>query len=84
MNKELNQFRHNISSMGESISTFRIYDTQVHNFAQATWQQTDIVQHQVTSIRSDLKEQIERAVHEVKTELKTETTTMLNKKEKIK
>ena len=34
----------------------------------------------MTSIHSDLKEQIERVVHEVKTELKTEFIAMLNKK----
>ena len=40
----------------------------------------DRVQHQVTSIRSDLQEQINRAVQEVKTELRTEFVAMLNKK----
>ena len=34
----------------------------------------------VTSIHSDLQEQIDRAVHEAKTELKTEFTAMMYKK----
>ena len=34
----------------------------------------------MTSIRSDLKEQLDRAVHEAKTELRTEFTAMLNRK----
>ena len=40
----------------------------------------DRVQNQVTSIRSDLKEQIDRAVQEVKTELRTEFKGSLDKK----
>ena len=40
----------------------------------------DRVQHQVTSISSDLQEQINRAVQEVKTELRTKFVAMLNKK----
>ena len=38
------------------------------------------VQNQVTSIRSDLKEQIERAILEVQTELRTEFQAALNRK----
>ena len=40
----------------------------------------DRVQQQVTSTRSDLQEQINRAVHKAKTELRTEFATMLNPK----
>ena len=40
----------------------------------------DRVQQQVISICSDLKNQIERVVHEVKAEMKTECIAMLNKK----
>ena len=40
----------------------------------------DRVQNQVTSIRSDLKEQIDRIVQEVKTELRTEFRATLDKK----
>ena len=39
----------------------------------------DRVQNRVTSIRSDLKEQIDRAVQEVKTELRTEFKAALDK-----
>ena len=39
----------------------------------------DKAQNQVTSICSDLKEQIDRAVQEVKTELRTEFSTALDK-----
>ena len=38
------------------------------------------VQNQVTSIRSDFKEQIDRAVLEAKTELRTELAAMINRK----
>ena len=40
----------------------------------------DRVQNQVTSIRSDLKEQIDRAMQEVKTELRTKFKVALDKK----
>ena len=40
----------------------------------------DRVQNQVTSIRSDLKEQIDQVVQEVKTELRTEFKAALDKK----
>ena len=40
----------------------------------------DRVQNQVTFIRSDLKEQIDRVVLEVKTELRTEFKAALDKK----
>ena len=42
-------------------------------------QRMDRVPNQVTFILSDLKEQIDRAVHEAKTELRTKFTAMLNK-----
>ena len=40
----------------------------------------DRVQQQVTSIRSDLQEQIDRVVREAKTKLRTEFRAMLNRK----
>ena len=40
----------------------------------------DRVQYQVTCIRSELQEQMNRVVQEVKTELRTEFVAMLNKK----
>ena len=40
----------------------------------------DRVQNQVTFIRSDLKEQIDRAMWEAKTELRTELAAMINQK----
>ena len=40
----------------------------------------DRVQNEVTSIRSDLKEQIDKAVQEAKTELRTELAAMSNQK----
>ena len=40
----------------------------------------DRVQQEVTSIRSDLQNQINRAVHEAKTELRTEFAAMLHRK----
>ena len=43
-------------------------------------QRMERVQNQVTSIRSDLKEQIERAILEVKTELRTEFKAALDRK----
>ena len=38
------------------------------------------IQNQVTSIHPDLKEQIDRAVLEAKTELRTELVAMINRK----
>ena len=67
-------------SMDESITNFRISTTHVRESTQATSQRMDRVQQQVTSIYSDLEEPIERVVHEVKTELKAEFATMLNKR----
>ena len=40
----------------------------------------DKVQNEVTSIRSDLKEHIDRIVQEAKTELRTELAAMINQK----
>ena len=60
--KALNQFRRNIVSMGESISNFRISNTHMCESAQATSQWMDRIQQQVTSIRSDLQEALEKAV----------------------
>ena len=58
-------------SVGEST-------TQLHGYAQATSQGMDRIQKEVTSIRSDLKEQIDKAVQEAKTELRTEFVAMIN------
>ena len=65
-------------SMGDSINGFRIFSTQIRESAQATSQRMDIVQQQVTSIRFDLQEQLNKAVHEAKSELRTEFAAMLN------
>ena len=40
----------------------------------------DRIQNEVTSIRPDLKEQINRAVQEAKTELRTELASLINQK----
>ena len=40
----------------------------------------DRIQNEVTSIRSDLKEQMDRAMQEAKTELRTEMAAMINQK----
>ena len=66
--------------MNDSLRELYISNTHYRESAQATSQRVDIVQNQVTSIRSDLKEQIERAVLEVKTELRTEFKAALDKK----
>ena len=80
MNKEINDFRCSIVVMGDSVRELRIHNTHHRKSAQAMSQQMDRVQNQVTSIRPDLKEQIDRAVQEVKTELKTEFRAALDKK----
>ena len=73
VNKEINDFRRSILVMSDSLRDLRMYSTLITaNLHRATFQRMDRVQNQVTSIRSDLKEQIERAVLEVKTELRTE------------
>ena len=55
VNKELSEFGCSIVLVGEST-------TQLHGSVQATSQKMDRVWKEVTSIRSDLKEQIDRAV----------------------
>ena len=72
MNKEIGDFRHSIVTMGESWSDYQIHLTQVCESAQATSQAMDNIQPQVTSICLDLEEQIDRAVHQMKTELRSE------------
>ena len=52
--------------MSDSLSDLRIFNTHHHESVQATSEQMERVQNQVTSIRSDLKEQIERAIRDVK------------------
>ena len=54
--------------------------TQLHSSGQATSQWMDRVQNEVTFIRSDLKEQIDRPVEEAKTELRIELAAMINQK----
>ena len=66
--------------MSDSLTELHIFNTHYRKSAQATSQWMDKVQNQVTSIRSDLKEQIERAVQEVKTELRIEFKATLDKK----
>ena len=71
VNKEISEFRHNVLSVGEST-------TQLQGTAQATSQQMDRIQNEVASIHSDFKEQIDRAVQEAKTELRTELVAIIN------
>ena len=71
VNKEISEFRHSVLSVRE-------YATQLQGTAQATSQRMDRIQNEVTSIRRDLKEQIDRAVQEAKTELRTELAAMIN------
>ena len=73
VNKEISEFRHSVLSMGEST-------TQLQGTVQATSQRMDRIQNEVTSSRSDLKEQIDRAVQEAKTKLRTELAAMINQK----
>ena len=80
VNKEINDFLRSIVVMSDSLRELRISNTHYHKSAQATSQRMERVQNQVTSIHSDLKEQIDRAVQEVKTELRTEFKAALNKK----
>ena len=54
--------------------------TQLQGTAWATSQRMESIQNQVTSIRPDLKEQIDRVVLEAKTELRTELAAMINRK----
>ena len=73
VNKEISEFRQRILSVGEST-------TQLQGTAWATSQRMESIQNQVTSIRPDLKEQIDWAVLEAKTELRTEMAAMVNRK----
>ena len=72
-NKEISEFWNSVLSVGEST-------TQLQGTIQATSQQMDRIQNEVTSIWSDLKEQMDRVVQEAKTELRTELVAMLNQK----
>ena len=78
--KEINDFRRSIMVMSESLRDLRIFNTHNRESVQATSQWMERVQNQVTSIRSDLKEQIERAIFEVKTELRIESKAALDRK----
>ena len=71
VNKEISKFRHSILSVGEST-------TQLQGAIQATSQWMDRRQNEVTSIGSDMKEQMDRAVQEAKTNLRTELAAMVN------
>ena len=62
VNKEIDDFRRSIVVMSESLSDHRIFNTHNREFVQATSQQMERVQNQVTSIRSDFREHIEQAV----------------------
>ena len=73
VNKEITEFRCSVLSLGESTA-------RLHVTTQATSQRMDRIQNEVTSIRSDLKEQIKRVVQEAKTELRTEFVAMINQK----
>ena len=73
-------FRSSIMVVSESLRDIRVFNTQNHESVQATFQRMERVQNQVTSIRSDLKEQMERAILEVKTELRTEFKAALDRK----
>ena len=70
VNKEINDVRRSIVLMSDSLRDLRVFNTHNRESVQATSQRMERVQNQVTSIRSDLKEQSERAVLEVKTELR--------------
>ena len=80
VNKEIDVFRSSIMVMSDSLRDLRIFNTHNRESVQAMPQRMERVQNQVTSIRSDFKEQIERAVLEVKTELRTEFKTALDRK----
>ena len=80
LNKEINDSRHSIVVMSDSIRELRISNTHYHESTPATSQRMDKVQNQVTSTHSDLKEQINQAVQKVKTKLRTEFKAALDKK----
>ena len=71
VNKEISEFRQRILSVGEST-------TQLQGTAWATSQRMERIQNEVTSIRPDLKEQMDRVVQEAKTELRTELAAVIN------
>ena len=80
VNKEINAFQCNIVVMSDSLRDLRRSNTHNRKSVQATSQRVDRVENQVTSIRSDLKEQVDRVVLEVKTELRTEFKATVDKK----
>ena len=80
VNKEIDDFRRSIVVMSDSLRDLHIFNTHNREFVQATSQRMERVQNQVTSIRSDFKEQIERVILEVKTELRTEFKAALDRK----
>ena len=78
--KEIDDFRCSIMVMSDSLNDLRIFNTHNCESVQATSQRMESVQNQVTSIRSDFKGQIDQAVLEAKTELRTELAAMINRK----
>ena len=80
VNKEINDFRRSIVVTSDSLRDIRVFNTHNREAVQATSQRMERVQNQVTSIYSDLKEQIEWAILEVKTELRTEFKAALDRK----
>ena len=81
VNKEINDFRSSTVVMSDSLSDLRIFNTHHRKSVQATSQRMEGVHNQVTSIRCDLKEQIEQAILDVKTELRTEFKAALIEKQ---
>ena len=65
--------------MSDSLRELCIPNSHYHKFAQPTTQWMDRIQNQVTSIRSNIREQVDRAMLEVKTELRTEFKAALDK-----
>ena len=78
--REIHDFRRSIMSMDDSFRDYQIYLTRAREFVQATSQRMDSIQPQVTSIRSDLEEHVDRAAHLMKTELRSEFQAALDKK----
>ena len=78
VNKEINGFRRGIVVTGENLSELRILNTRYRESAQALSQRMDSVQNRVTSIRSDVTEQVDRALQQLKNELRTEFQTALD------
>ena len=78
VNKEINGFRRSIVVTGENLSELQILNTRYRESAQALSQRMDSVQNRVTSIRSDVTEQVDRSLQQLKNELRTEFQTALD------